>query len=196
MAGSFCDSCRTHPILQYKSDVARRQLDNVPVDWHIDRMSEDVTLSIAELAERAAVSRRTVRYYIELGLVPAPLGRGRGEHYDGRHLAAVLRVKTLQQEGLSLDEIRERRSQRDRRGRPRDGAERRAAADRRAGDDRRGAAGRGPWAPPPGTAAWVRQQVAPGVELHLQGARPLSEAQLSALARFLNELVIREEMTA
>lgn len=63
-------------------------------------------MGIEELAELGGVSRRTVRYYIQEDLLPAPLGVGRGRHYDQAHLDRLLRVKALQEAGRSLDEIR------------------------------------------------------------------------------------------
>ena len=52
------------------------------------------------------MSRRTVRYYVQEGLLPSPLGVGRGRHNDQLHLDRLLRVKALQEAGRSLDEIR------------------------------------------------------------------------------------------
>jgi len=62
--------------------------------------------TISELAHLGGVSRRTVRYYVQEGLVPAPHGLGRGAHYGKEHLEALLRVKAMQERGLPLDEIR------------------------------------------------------------------------------------------
>jgi DNA-binding transcriptional MerR regulator len=64
------------------------------------------SLSIGELAERAGVSRRTVRYYVQLGLIPPPEGLGRGATYSRAHLEEIERVRRLQQSGLELDAIR------------------------------------------------------------------------------------------
>lgn len=61
---------------------------------------------IGELAELGGVSRRTVRYYIQQGLLPAPHGLGRGRHYGSEHLERLLRVRALQERGLSLDAVR------------------------------------------------------------------------------------------
>src|SRR5262245_6643969 len=62
--------------------------------------------AIGELAELAGVSRRTIRYYVQEGLLPAPLGVGRGRHYGDQHLDQLLKVKALQEKGRTLDEIR------------------------------------------------------------------------------------------
>jgi DNA-binding transcriptional MerR regulator len=63
-------------------------------------------LSIGDLADAAGVSRRTVRFYVQQRLLPAPLGRGRGRHYDPSHLARLRRIGELQAAGHSLDAIR------------------------------------------------------------------------------------------
>ena len=62
--------------------------------------------SIQELADLGDVSRRTVRYYVQEGLLPAPTGIGRGRHYGREHLDRLLQVKALQSAGRSLDDIR------------------------------------------------------------------------------------------
>ena len=62
--------------------------------------------TIGELAELGGVSRRTVRYYVQEGLIPPPAGLGRGAHYGREHLEALLRVKSMQERGLMLEEIR------------------------------------------------------------------------------------------
>ena len=61
---------------------------------------------IAELAELGGVTRRTVRYYVQEGLLPAPLGVGRGRHYGADHLERLLQVRHLQEQGRTLEEIR------------------------------------------------------------------------------------------
>ena len=62
-------------------------------------------LKIDELAERGGVTRRTVRYYVSSGLLPAP---GSGAAYGQEHLDALTAIKRLQSEGLSLRAIGER----------------------------------------------------------------------------------------
>jgi DNA-binding transcriptional MerR regulator len=62
--------------------------------------------TIGELSELGGVSRRTVRYYVQEGLIPPPAGLGRGAHYRREHLEALLRVKSMQERGLALEEIR------------------------------------------------------------------------------------------
>jgi DNA-binding transcriptional MerR regulator len=67
----------------------------------------DERYAVGELADLGGVSRRTVRYYVHEGLIPAPLGVGRGDHYGREHLDRLLQVKALQEAGRSLDEIRQ-----------------------------------------------------------------------------------------
>ena len=67
----------------------------------------DERYAVGELADLGGVSRRTVRYYVQEGLIPAPLGVGRGDHYGREHLDRLLQVKALQEAGRSLDEIRQ-----------------------------------------------------------------------------------------
>jgi len=69
-------------------------------------VADPVRYAIGDLADLASVSRRTVRYYVQEGLLPAPYGLGRGNHYGPEHLDQLLRVKALQEAGRSLDEIK------------------------------------------------------------------------------------------
>jgi DNA-binding transcriptional MerR regulator len=64
-------------------------------------------LSIGELAQRAGVTRRTIRYYVEIGLLPPPEGAGKAAVYP-QHLERLETIKALQGYRLSLDEIRDR----------------------------------------------------------------------------------------
>jgi DNA-binding transcriptional MerR regulator len=148
---------------------------------------DDGRFSIGEIAERGGVTRRTVRYYVQRGLIPEPLGRGRGEHYSDEHLAALLRVKSLQEQGATLEEIRRHLAGEPvpvvETGMPPEAAER--ATSRRDRDVGQGASR---LTARPGQV-WMRQGVMPGFELHVLGAdRALTERQLAALARFINEL--------
>ena len=71
----------------------------------MDNTSER-TYSIRELAETADVSRRTVRFYVQRGLIDPPQGRGRGSVYTSRHLEQIRRVRAFQRRGFELDVIR------------------------------------------------------------------------------------------
>jgi DNA-binding transcriptional MerR regulator len=67
----------------------------------------DENLGIDELADAAGLSRRAIRFYVQQKLLPAPLGLGRGKHYDRSHLERLKRLHELQTAGYSLDSIRQ-----------------------------------------------------------------------------------------
>lgn len=58
-----------------------------------------------ELAERAGVSPRTVRYYVQRGLLPAPEFRGPDTAYGEEHLARLRAIRALQERHQPLDAI-------------------------------------------------------------------------------------------
>lgn len=62
-------------------------------------------LKLDELASRAGVSPRTVRYYIQRGILPPAEFRGPDTAYDERHLHALRAIKRLQEDYLPLDAI-------------------------------------------------------------------------------------------
>ncbi len=65
-------------------------------------MEHEARYGVEELAGLAGVSRRTVRYYVQEGLLPPPFGLGRGRHYGPAHLEPLIRLKSLQEQGLTL----------------------------------------------------------------------------------------------
>lgn len=70
--------------------------------------AEQHTLSLQELAERSGIGSRTIRSYIEKGLLPGAEPRGPSSYYTAAHLdrlRAILRLRHAQPEA-SLDEIR------------------------------------------------------------------------------------------
>ena len=156
--------------------------------------------SIGSLAAAAGVSRRTVRFYVQRGLLPPPEGLGRGAHYTGDHLACLLQIKGWQEQGVPLDEIRARlrgdsTPPGDRRFAPppgrTPGAEPNRAA-RAAQGRQRGSLGVGPddlVSEAPGTS-WFRQPLVFGFELHVAGShRPLGARQLATLASALSQIL-------
>jgi DNA-binding transcriptional MerR regulator len=107
--------------------------------------------TVDELAEKTGFSRRTIRYYVQEGLIEPPAGRGRGGFYNDSHVAMLLKIKSQQEQGFSLGAIaRLAKSQ----------------------DDQMVA---------PARQAWARYEVVPGVELHVsrdveqRGSRKLLE---------------------
>ncbi len=65
-------------------------------------------LSLDDLERLSGVARRTIRYYIQLGLVSRPLGETRAAHYTWEHLADLLAIRRLTGQGLALDAVRRR----------------------------------------------------------------------------------------
>jgi DNA-binding transcriptional MerR regulator len=69
--------------------------------------SNAATFTLDELAGLVDLPRRTVRYYIQIGLIDRPAGVGRGAHYGPRHAEQLVAIKKWQAAGLSLERIRE-----------------------------------------------------------------------------------------
>jgi len=126
-------------------------------------LDNDPTYSIGELADLAGVSRRTVRYYIQRGLLPAPEGAGRGSRYTQRHLDALIEIRRLQESGSPLPEIAARLE-----GQPWPEPV--------------------PLPFPGSLSVWTRIPLADGVELHLSG-RHLDGDTIRALAEALQSIL-------
>lgn len=122
-------------------------------------MKNEARFSLEDLCKRAGLPVRTVRYYIQVGLIERPEGGGRGAFYTQRHLDQLLTVVNLQRKGMSLDAIREFAGR---------------------ADVVRGAA----VAPrvPGGVEVWSHLNVEDGVELHIEPGRAgLSPEQVRGL---------------
>jgi DNA-binding transcriptional MerR regulator len=65
-------------------------------------------MGIAELAQRAGVTPRTIRYYVAEGLLPPPGGRGQRRAYGQQHLDRLDAIRQLKAAYLPLHEIRRR----------------------------------------------------------------------------------------
>ena len=63
--------------------------------------------SIDELCTLVDLPKRTIRYYIQIGLVDRPDGETRAARYGQRHLEQLLGIRRWTQAGLSLERIRE-----------------------------------------------------------------------------------------
>ncbi len=74
-------------------------------------MNKAKNFSLEELAALVELPRRTVRYYIQSGLVSRPQGVGKGAYYTQEHLDQLLLVRKWQLAGLSLERIGEVLSQ-------------------------------------------------------------------------------------
>lgn len=65
-------------------------------------------LDLHALCQEAEVTPRTVRYYIQRGLLPSPGRQGPGTRYGQGHLDRLRLIRALQQQHLPLAEIRKR----------------------------------------------------------------------------------------
>jgi DNA-binding transcriptional MerR regulator len=112
---------------------------------------------IKELAELGGVTRRTVRYYVQRGLLPMPLGTGRGPHYTPTHLERLMHIRQMQETGVPLGEIAARL----------DGVHQTPVSIPEV---------------PPERSTWLRFVLADGVELHVRaGAASFQPSQLARL---------------
>jgi DNA-binding transcriptional MerR regulator len=114
--------------------------------------------SIDELCSLADTPRRTVRFYIQQGLLDRPEGQRRGAYYTQRHLEQLLFIARWREAGLSLERIGALRHEQQE---PEDLAPRRR---------------------PGSVEVWSHLAVAPGVELQLEPNRAgLSPEQVRTL---------------
>jgi DNA-binding transcriptional MerR regulator len=65
------------------------------------------SLSLDDLCALVDLPKRTVRYYIQLGLVDRPDGETRAARYGPRHVEQLLTVRKWTEAGVSLERIRE-----------------------------------------------------------------------------------------
>jgi DNA-binding transcriptional MerR regulator len=63
-------------------------------------------VTIQELASTAGVTTRTIRYYVEQGVLPPP-ERGRPAEYTGEHVRRLDLIRRLKEQYLPLEEIRD-----------------------------------------------------------------------------------------
>ena len=67
--------------------------------------TRETKYSIGELAALTGVTRRTIRFYVQKGLLQSPLGRGRGRHYTEEHAERIMKIRALQKDGVPLDQM-------------------------------------------------------------------------------------------
>lgn len=63
----------------------------------------DETYSLDQLSEMTDVPVRTIRYYIQRGLVSRPEGEKKGAYYTRSHLEQLLQIRKWVGAGMSLD---------------------------------------------------------------------------------------------
>ena len=76
----------------------------------MNRTDTTEALTFAELAARAGLPGRTIRFYIAKGLLPGPVKAGRGATYGREHLETLRSIKESQARGLTLSEVARRLS--------------------------------------------------------------------------------------
>ena len=62
-------------------------------------------MSFQELATKAELPPRSIRFYIARGLVPGPRKAGRGATYGEEHIERIEEIRRWQAQGLTLAEI-------------------------------------------------------------------------------------------
>jgi len=140
-------------------------------------------LDLSELADQAGVTTRTIRFYIQQGLVPSPGQGGPGPKYGRGHVARLRLIRRLQREHLPLAEVRKRLEGLDEAGVE---AALAAAPAASAVDYVRQVLGGGPTPDEgPARSQWERVALAEDIELHVR--RPLSREQNRRLERLLAE---------
>jgi len=69
--------------------------------------NDKTTFSLDELCTLLEMNKRTIRYYIQHGLVDRPIGTGKGSTYTHKHLDQLLSIRKWKDAGLSLERIQE-----------------------------------------------------------------------------------------
>jgi len=140
--------------------------------------NETKKFTIEEICSLVEMNKRTVRYYIQNGLVDRPEGVGKGAFYRYAHLEQLLTIRKWKAAGLSLDRIR----------------------DILAGE--KGGYVNDKPIPPPlskkqgSVEVWSHMHIGDGIELHIEPKRAgLSPEQVRALFREVMDISkkIREE---
>ncbi|MDQ3440356.1 MAG: helix-turn-helix domain-containing protein [Planctomycetota bacterium] len=121
-------------------------------------------MNLVDLADKARLNPRAVRFYIQRGLLSPPAGLGRGRHYSREHLDTLGRIQELQAAGHSLDAIGRILAGKDVESVPPPAPESTRAR------------------PTLSAELWTRLKLIPGVELHFDATRHQPDvAQLLAV---------------
>jgi DNA-binding transcriptional MerR regulator len=64
--------------------------------------------SIQDLSDQTSLPRRTIHFYVQQRILPAPTGAGVGTRYFESHLLCLKLIPLLRHKGLKLDDIRAR----------------------------------------------------------------------------------------
>ncbi|MEO0077829.1 MAG: MerR family transcriptional regulator, partial [candidate division WOR-3 bacterium] len=69
--------------------------------------AQERVYDIEELCSLTGLTVRTIRYYIQMGVVAPPEGQKRGAYYTRHHLEQLLAVRRWRNSGVSLERIKE-----------------------------------------------------------------------------------------
>lgn len=143
------------------------------------------TFKLEELAKEAGVSPRTVRYYVQRGLLPAPQFRGKDTAYDEEHLLRLRAIRKLQDQFLPLDAIQAELARRT--TRELEELVSSGSAHPRPLPTPLPPPYRAP--PPHATRAerWTRWELAPGVELHVSDRAGVTDAWIDEVQKMIAE---------
>lgn len=149
-------------------------------------MDAPTSFKLDELAKAAAVSPRTVRYYVQRGLLSPPVFRGKDTAYGPEHLRRLRAIRRLQDLYWPLDGIQAELARRTE-------DEIDALADGRDSPVPAAASPAPPSAPaaaapsavPASAERWTRLVLQPGLELHL--AEHADESTRALAERLLRE---------
>ena len=125
---------------------------------------DEIKYTIEDLCDLTGFSRRTIRYYVQSGIIDAPAGRGRGGFYFDSQLDKLRQIRAFQEQGLTLQAIQARLTE----GKMPEITSRQGV--------------------------WVRYEVAPGVEIHISRERELTEGRrIVELIRAARAILKEEE---
>jgi DNA-binding transcriptional MerR regulator len=62
--------------------------------------------NIELLVKQSGLTKRTIRYYIQIGLLAPPIGSCRGSYYTELHLNRLEQIKKWSQQGVPLSQIK------------------------------------------------------------------------------------------
>lgn len=72
-----------------------------------ENKTDNVKLTLKELVKATEVSERTIRYYIQEGVLPAPQGLGPASRYSLEHIERLILVRRFKAALLPLSRIKE-----------------------------------------------------------------------------------------
>jgi len=135
---------------------------------YIRTVMKEKRYSIEDLVRLTGLSRRTIRFYIQEGLLDPPSGRGRGGVYFEHHLERLRQIQELRRRGLKLASIRKMIS---------DVVHHRIQPPAEQRD------------------VWIRIEIRPGLELHVRhDVEERIRSAVQEIVKFAKAIIEREEV--